>query len=217
MKDNNYLNDLLKNPNEFMKNISPDEVNEYEKLLEMFNKIDELIRKKETTNIAIDGNSGAGKSTLAEFISSIYKGNLFHMDDFFLRHEQKTEERLKEVGGNIDYERFNIEVINGLKSNSQFNYQTYNCQTLKLGQVHTVKPKVLNIVEGVYSMHPRFIDIYDYKIFLEIEEKNQIERILNRSGEFMLKRFINEWIPMENKYFKEINIRDKSDIILKLP
>lgn len=217
MKDNNYLNNLLKDPDQFMKNISPNEANEYEKFLKIFNKIDELIVKKESINIAIEGNSGAGKSTLAKFINSIYKGNLFHMDDFFLRPEQKIEERLKEVGGNIDYERFKYEIINGLESNSEFNYQTYNCKTLKLDQVHTVEPNVLNIVEGVYSMHPRFIDIYDYKIFLEIEEKIQIERILNRSGEFMLKRFINEWIPMENEYFKEMNIRDKSDIILKLP
>lgn len=217
MNDNNYLNNLLKNPKEFLKSISPNEVNEYEKLLVMFNKINELIEKKKPVNIAIDGNSGAGKSTLAKLINSIYDCNLFHMDDYFLRPEQKTENRLIEVGGNIDYERFNMEVINGLKSNSEFSHQVYNCKTLQLDEVHTVKPKILNIIEGVYSMHPIFIDIYDLKIFLEIDEKSQVERILKRNGELMLKRFISEWIPMENEYFKKMNIRDKSDIILRLP
>ena len=48
--------------------------------------------------VAIDGNSGAGKSTLAALIADVYDCNLFHMDDFFLRPEQRTEERLKETG-----------------------------------------------------------------------------------------------------------------------
>lgn len=216
MKDH-YLSSLLKNPKEFMINISPDLTEDYTKLLDVFKKIDESIKNRKSITIAIEGNSGAGKSSLAGYISSIYDSNLIHMDNFFLRPEQKTEDRLNEVGGNIDYERFNREVIKGLKSNLEFEYQTYDCKTLKLDDVHRVKPKMLNIIEGVYSMHPLFIDIYDLKIFLEIDEKTQVERILKRNGELMLSRFINEWIPMENKYFREMNIRDKSDTILRLP
>lgn len=197
--------------------MSPDEVNEYSNLLELFNNIGELISQSKPVCIAIEGNSGSGKSTLAKLINSMYDCNLFHMDDYFLRPEQKTESRLIEVGGNIDYERFDMEVINGLKSNSKFSYQVYNCKTLKLDEIHNAEPKVLNIIEGVYSMHPRFIDIYDLKIFLEIDEKTQVERILKRSGEFMLNRFIDEWIPMENEYFNKMNIRGKSDVILRLP
>ena len=61
--------------------------------------------------IAIDGKCASGKTTLAYYIQSIYECNLFHMDDFFLREEQKSEERVREIGGNIDYERFKVEVI----------------------------------------------------------------------------------------------------------
>lgn len=200
-----------------MKDLARDEIDNYKKLLEVFNRIDNLIKSNESITIAIEGNSSAGKSTLSKFIYSKYNSNLFHMDDFFLRPEQKTKDRLNEVGGNIDYERFNSEVISGIKSKSEFQYQTYNCQTLKLDEVRIVKPKALSIIEGVYSMHPLFIDIYDYKIFLEIDEKTQIDRILKRNGEFMLNRFIDEWIPMENKYFREMDIKDKCDIIIRLP
>lgn len=216
MKSDNYIINLLNNPGQFMKDVPPDDIKHYKKLLEVFNLLSELMKNKKSVNIAIEGNSGAGKSTLAKSISSIYDINLFHMDDFFLRPEQKTVARLEEVGGNIDYERFNDEIISNLKSNTEFTYQKYNCQTLKLDKIHTVKPKTLNIVEGVYSMHPTLIDIYDYKIFLEIDEKTQTKRILDRNGEFMLDRFVNEWIPMENRYFKEMDIRNKSDVILRL-
>lgn len=35
---------------------------------------------------------------------------LSHMDDFYLQGRQRTYERLNEVGGNVDYERFAKEV-----------------------------------------------------------------------------------------------------------
>ncbi len=30
----------------------------------------------------------------------------------------------------------------------------------------------------------------------------------------MYERFINEWIPMEEKYFKELKIKEKCDLII---
>ena len=55
---------------------------------------------------AIDGRCGSGKTTLAAWLMDQFDGNLFHMDDFYLRSEQRTPERLAETGGNVDYERF---------------------------------------------------------------------------------------------------------------
>lgn len=63
-------------------------------------------------------------------------------------------------------------------------------------------------------MHPLLIENYDLKIFLDIDADSQRERILKRNGKEMYSKFINEWIPLENKYFNELNIREKSDIIL---
>ena len=62
--------------------------------------------------IAIDGMCGSGKTTLGQLLQSVYDCNLFHMDDFFLRPEQRTPERMAQVGGNVDYERFQKEILN---------------------------------------------------------------------------------------------------------
>ena len=43
----------------------------------------------------------------------------------------------------------------------------------------------------------------------------QSERILKRNGENMLKRFTEEWIPLENKYFKEFKIEEKADLVIR--
>ena len=77
-----------------------------------------------------------------------------------------------------------------------------------------VLPKKINIIEGVYSMHPLWNDIFDIRIFLTLDPDVQLERIKKRSGEGMLKRFIQEWIPLENKYFEAFKIAQQCDLVI---
>ena len=56
--------------------------------------------------VAIDGRCAAGKTTLTASMQARLECNVFHMDDFFLRPEQRTPERLGPPGGNVDYELF---------------------------------------------------------------------------------------------------------------
>ncbi len=189
---------------------------EYGRFFELFNRIDSLMKLQGPIYVAIDGNSGAGKSTLASIIGNVYDCNIFHMDDFFLRPEQRTKERFEEAGGNVDYGRFYEEVIQGLKSGQEFSYRPFNCQIMALEDPIYVQPKKLNIIEGVYSMHPTLIDTYDLKVFLAIGSEEQSRRILERNGPFMHKRFINEWIPLEDQYFDAMKIREKSDLVFQV-
>lgn len=175
--------------------------------------IDELLKEGKEVIVAIDGNSGSGKSTFAARLGSLYDCNIFHMDDFFLRPEQRTEERMKETGGNVDYVRFKYEVLDKIRKNRKFRYQIYDCSLGSLADYIDVCPKKLSIVEGVYSMHPTLHGAYALKIFLGVDPETQKRRILERSGEHMLRRFIDEWIPLENKYFSGMNIAQKCDLV----
>ena len=163
-------------------------------------QIDELLAAKDTVIVAIDGKCTSGKTTLASKLAEIYDCNVFHMDDFFLRPEQRTPERFAEVGGNVDYERFQEEVLLPLKSGKAFSYRPFDCSTFTLAAPVAVAPKRLNIIEGTYSHHPYFGNPYDLKILLTVDEETQQQRILERPS-FLHKRFFEEWIPMENRYF----------------
>ena len=55
--------------------------------------------------LAIDGRCASGKTTLAAKIQEKTRCGVIHMDDFFLRPEQRTKERLSQAGGNIYWER----------------------------------------------------------------------------------------------------------------
>ena len=175
-------------------------------------KIDELLAQKNMVIVAIDGKCTSGKTTLAAKLAEVYDCNVFHMDDFFLRPEQRTPERFAEVGGNVDYERFKDEVLIPLKAGQPFSYRPFDCSTFTLAEPVCVNPKKLNIVEGTYSHHPYFGDPYDLKIVLTVDEETQHQRILQRPA-FLHKRFFEEWIPMENRYLAGFDIPDRCDIL----
>ena len=177
------------------------------------NHIERLLAQQDQVIIAIDGKCTSGKTTLASKLAEIYDCNVFHMDDFFLRPEQRTPERFAEVGGNVDYERFQEEVLLPLKSGKAFSYRPFDCSTFTIAPPVAVTPKKLNIIEGTYSHHPYFGDPYDLKILLTISETAQELRILQRP-EFLRERFRNQWIPMENRYLEHFRIAEKADLIL---
>ena len=177
---------------------------------EILNRI-AAIPDRERILIAIDGSCTSGKSTLAELLTRELDANLFHMDDFFLRPEQRTAARLAEIGGNVDYERFREEVLPALKAGSPFAYRRYDCGTGALGEPVAVEPKRINIIEGSYSHHPVFEDPYDIKVFLKVSPEIRLQRIGKRPG-FLRKRFLEEWIPMEQRYFDGFRIEEKADL-----
>ena len=173
--------------------------------------IDWLLERKSHLVVAIDGNCAAGKTTLAAQLIEKYDCNLFPVDAFFLRPEQRTEERFAEVGGNVDYERFYDEVLQPLASGDPFSYRPYDCQTGTLASPVSITPKKLTIIEGSYSHHPYFGDPYDLKIFLTVSPEVQRQRILERPA-FLHDRFFTQWIPMEKAYFEKFSIAEKSDL-----
>lgn len=182
-------------------------------LITLTEKINTLLTEKEHVIIAIDGPCASGKTTLAKKLSEIFDANVFHTDDYFLRPEQRTPERLSETGGNLDRERFFDEVISPLTENRDFLYRPFSCKTQSIGEAVSVKIKPLSIVEGSYSHHPFFGNVYDLRIFTDISEEEQKKRILLRNPD-KADRFFGEWIPKENAYFKLFGVKEKSDIVL---
>jgi hypothetical protein len=125
--------------------------------------------------------------------------------------EQRTEERMREIGGNVDYERFRLEVLDHIGDLGGLTYQLFSCSRMALDAYVTVLWKRINIIEGAYSQHPYFGDIYDLRFYYGIAPEKQIARIRRRNGEEKLVRFINEWIPKENAYLETFHIREISE------
>ena len=175
--------------------------------------IEAVADKKDYIIVAIDGSCASGKTTLASQLAEHFECNLFHADDFFLPPEIRTPKRLAETGGNIDYERLLNEVINPLLMGESFSYRPFDCSAQALAEPIKVTPNPINIIEGSYSLHPKFAYAYDLKILLTVTDDIRRERILQRP-KHLHDRFFNEWIPMEQRYFEETKIAQRCDIIL---
>ena len=183
--------------------------------MKLYDEIEKQIRQKKKVVIAIDGPSASGKSTLGELLEKKYDALLFHTDHYFLPQVRKTEERLCESGGNVDYERLKFEIIDNI-NNDYIKSNYFNCTTDKLEQRDSNKNKQVVIIEGAYSMHEKLQQHYTLTIFLEIEDSLQRDRILARNGEVMLERWLKEWIPLENEYFSKEDLKNKADILMDL-
>lgn len=163
--------------------------------------------------IALDGRAAAGKTTLAYELKKIYDCNVFHVDDFFLRPEQRTAERLAEIGGNFDRERMLKEVIEPLLSGVPFSYRPYSCKLGALTEPIEVEPKKITVIEGSYACHPCLFNIYGLRFFLTVDKEEQLRRISKRAP-MSYEAFKTKWIPLEEAYFEKFDISSRCDAVI---
>ncbi len=183
--------------------------------MEIKHRIEELLGSdRDRILIGIDGRAGSGKTTLARKLAGVFDCNVFQMDDFFLQGYQRTEERAKEVGGNVDYERFQKEILLPLKKKEAVWYQPFSCQNMELQEKVEMPFRRLNVIEGSYAQHPYFADPYDLKIFVDIDPDLQLRRIEKRNGAEKLEQFRDLWIPKEEAYFAKHQIAAHADLIV---
>ena len=151
-------------------------------------RIERVFTEREHVFVAIDGPCASGKTTLAALLQRRFDGNVLHMDDFFLRPEQRTPERFAEPGGNVDRERFEDEVLAPLVAGNIVQYRPWDC-------------------------HTALREYYDLMICLMIDSNEQLRRLEARNPR-MLQRFIDEWIPLENRYFEQTGTRAIANMVV---
>ena len=182
---------------------------------ELNRRIREVLNTKGRCIIAIDGRCASGKSTLGNRLKDMWNANLFHMDDFFLRPEQRTPERYQTPGENVDHERFLEEVLIPLSEKRDFSYVPFDCDVMKLSE-HSVfvKDNPVNVIEGSYSQRDDLRKYYDISAVIDIDPQLQLERLAKRNPQ-KLQMFIDRWIPLEEMYFQTYRIYERADIVLQ--
>lgn len=181
-----------------------------EEILAAINAID-----AKRVTVAIDGRCAAGKSTLARTLSEKLDCNVFHMDDFFLRPEQRTSARYASPGENVDHERFLEEILLPLERGNAFSYRPYDAHLPGFKAPIQVAPKRVNVVEGSYCCNRNLVNHYDLRVFLDVSPEIQMRRIIARNGEAAAKMFEKRWIPLEEAYFKAFGVKDNCELYFK--
>lgn len=156
--------------------------------------------------IALEGSCASGKTTIANMLHDV---TIIDVDDFFLSSSKKTETRLNEVGGNIDYELYE-ECLKKIKPNTTITYTVFDCSCGKYKEkTIEIKDKVLLV--GVYSYHERVRKYINRLLYLMVDEKTQLERLSKRD---LFERFIKEWLPMEKRYYASFDFIGHADLLV---
>ncbi|MGE4277432.1 MAG: uridine kinase [Lawsonibacter sp.] len=180
----------------------------YGNLIPLLFAIDRQRAEHPQVRVAIDGPCASGKSTLGRLLSQIYRCPLVHMDDFFLQPEQRTPSRLSEPGGNVEYERVQQEVLAPLCRGDTARYRPWQCHLGKFGPEIVVDSTPLTVVEGSYSLHPALRDAYHLRVWTEAPWPVRSRRLQARDKQgALLERFLNLWIPMEDRYFSACHVK----------
>ena len=116
----------------------------------------------------------------------------------------------------MHHERFLAQVAEGLKSGEAFAYQRFDCATMTLCKPVRIAPEKLTVTEGAYSMHPELARYYDFSVFLAVSPQLQKERILHRNSPDFAQRFFNEWIPLEERYFTETDVKERCGMVIEI-
>lgn len=176
--------------------------------------VKKLLETKTRVIVAVDGPSCSGKTTLAARLGEEFSAQLFHMDDFFLRPEQRTPQRYAEPGGNVDRERFLEQVLLPIRRGDAAVYSRFDCGSMSLGPKVRVSPARVNIVEGSYSLHPELREHYDLRIMLRVEPEVQLARLETREGEG-LESFVERWLPLERQYHEHCAPEACAELLLQ--
>lgn len=166
--------------------------------------------------VAIDGRCASGKTTLAADLQKACECAVVHMDDFFLRPEQRTKNRYETPGENVDHERFLEEVLQPLHQGKAAVYRPFDCSAQQLTDPIRVDLAPIIVVEGSYSCHPELWPYYDLRIFLTVAPDEQMRRIVARNGAEYAQVFRTTWIPLEETYFSAYRLASKCDLCLEV-
>ncbi len=188
--------------------------NDFIPFLPLLIETEKRLRADKRIIMAIEGGSASGKTTLSGLLACLYDCTVFHTDDFFLRTEQRTKERFREIGGNMDRERLRDEILIPLSHGQNVTYQKFNCSSMSLDEPVSVTPGSFTVIEGTYSLHPELADFYSFSVLLSISPEKQRARILKRNSPELAQRFFNEWIPLETPHLELVRKKGLADMII---
>lgn len=162
-------------------------------------------RPGETVWVGVDGPGGAGKTTFAaRLAAALADAAVVHVDDFW-------GPRIAEW----DWDRFARQVRDPLLAGQRARYQVWNWDRDAGGNWQTVRPGVPVIVEGVSSTRSEAGVPWDVRIWVDAPRDVRLQRALARDGPGMMRRWLEDWMPSEERYIAREQPQRRADYVVR--
>ena len=164
--------------------------------------------------VGIDGPGASGKSTLAAgLVEGLPEAVLVEGDDFY-RPESDPKRSEVEVAGLFDLPRLASQVLVPHSLGKELQHQRYNWESGVLGDWVRNDSAVPLIVEGVYSTHQALRDFYDLRVWVTALRGVRLARGIERDGEEARSRWVDVWMPSEDRYIADQAPHDHAHLVL---
>ncbi len=174
--------------------------------VDVFARIDEMLANgKRGFCVAIDGRCGSGKTTLASRLYDVYGCGVVHADDYYLPFSERSGQL-----GNLDAARMRRELSTGGAIVSR----AYDPHTDKTVSETAIVTDPFFVLEGSYSSFADTGVKFALRVFVTTDIDEQRRRIAGRCPD-RADDFEQVWIPAEEHYFKEFDVENRSDIVVK--
>jgi uridine kinase len=161
-------------------------------------------RRQRTQLVGIDGGGGSGKSTLARGLEQATDDvTVVEFDDFYLplaERQARVSRGDTEIGGDFDWRRVRDQVLMPLSHDESAKYQRYDWPSDAPAEWHSVVIGGIVVVEGNYSTRRELFGFYDYTLWIDAPRDLRLERGVRRGGEDTRDRWLDEWMPEEDRY-----------------
>jgi uridine kinase len=151
--------------------------------------------------VGIDGRGGSGKSTLARALRDVIDGSVVvEFDDFYRPTRTRLSPGDPDVGGNFDWRRLRDQVLTPLGAGRGARYQRYDWIADSPAEWHTVSARGVVLVDGNYSTREELRRCYGLRIWVHAPHAVRLARGIARGGEDTRERWLEEWMPEEERY-----------------
>ncbi|MFZ1020026.1 MAG: P-loop NTPase fold protein [Minisyncoccia bacterium] len=178
-------------------------------------KIEKLKPKHTQLVIGIDGDGGAGKTTFANKLAYLLDAEIIYLDDLYKSKKDRMNEN-QDSNINIDYDwkRIKKEIFTPIRESSKINYHYYDWNLDKITHIVNVPEGKNIIIEGSYSLQPKFFKDYDFSIYIETPKELRLKRAMIRDGEYMRSHWEKVWLPAYKRYKDTHKVHENVDLLI---
>jgi uridine kinase len=152
----------------------------------------------------VDGYGASGKTSFTAQVADAIAGiEVVHIDDF-------ASPSIPEW----DWERFREQVLLPLSAGLPAHYQRWDWPTDSGAEWHDIAAHRPVLVEGVSSTRREVGADWDLTIWIDAPLDVRLARALERDGDEMLSRWLDDWIPSEDAYVARENPAARVDLIV---
>jgi uridine kinase len=165
--------------------------------------------------VGIDGRGGAGKSTFARALAAeLSEAAVVEFDDFYRPSAARLPPGDPDVGGNFEWRRLRDQVLLPLSRGEAARYQRYDWGSDSMAEWHDVPARGVVVIDGNYSTREELRGLYDFRIWVDAPHDVRLARGLERGGLNTRERWLEEWMPEEERYLAAQDPRRFADLVI---